>query len=227
MTPADFSINFGLGLAGSLHCVQMCGPIVLSFGLPLAGWPRPRQAAGHILYHSGRIATYSLLGAVAGTFGNTLKALTPYQNAASLTAGALMLLAGLLMLGAIRRPSLIQIRPAAGLSRRAARFLTTPTLPSKLRVGALLGLLPCGLVYAALLKAIAPANALDGALTMFAFGLGTAGPLLALGIFSSAVTRSLSQWGTRLSAAAVTAMGLFLLLRGLLPVTMAHHVHPH
>ena len=88
MTPADFSINFALGLAGSLHCVQMCGPIVLSFGLPLANWARPRQAAGHILYHSGRIATYSLLGAVAGTFGNTLSALAPYQNAASLTAGA-------------------------------------------------------------------------------------------------------------------------------------------
>ena len=94
------------------------------------------------------------------------------------------------------------------------------------RLGSLMGLLPCGLVYAALLKSLAPADPLAGAVSMAAFGLGTAGPLFLLGAFSSYLARPLARYGSTLTAASVTAMGLFLVIRGLMPVTMAVHVHP-
>lgn len=223
-------LTFSLGLAGSLHCVTMCGPIVLSWSLASGS----RETAGHMLYHAGRITTYGILGAVAGAFGqavSTLGAFVQFQNAAAITAGVLMLIAGLLLVGAVRRPSLVQIGPVSGLSRRAARLLSNPSSWSRLRLGLLMGFLPCGLVYAALLKAMSPASVWDGAVTMMAFGAGTAGPLLGLGLFSTVFSRRISQWGVPVTAVAVALMGMTLIVRGLMPVAMsvtdASHLHHH
>lgn len=227
MTLADAALNFSLGLAGSLHCVSMCGPIVLSWSI--SGSNRPTS---HFLYHGGRILTYGLLGAAAGWLGHAMSLLgsfARFQNAAAVIAGILMVVAGLLLAGALRKPELVQIAPVAGLTRRAARLLNDPAWTSRLRMGLLLGFLPCGLVYAALLKAMAPANAWDGALTMMLFGLGTAGPLLGLGLFSTVFSRRISKWGVPLTAVAVALMGVALIVRGLMPmsVTPAGHVHHH
>jgi sulfite exporter TauE/SafE len=138
-----------------------------------------------------------------------------------------MLLAGLLMIGALRRPSFIQIAPARAITGRAAKLLTNPAVAARVRLGALMGFLPCGLVYVALMKAMAPGEMLAGAASMAAFGVGTAGPLILLGAFSSYLARPLARYGATLTAASVTVMGLFLLVRGLMPVTMAGHMHPH
>ncbi|MBI4903726.1 MAG: sulfite exporter TauE/SafE family protein [Acidobacteria bacterium] len=227
MTLTDAALNFTLGLAGSLHCVSMCGPIVLSWSLS-----GPNRPSSHFAYHAGRIATYGVLGAIAGSLGqavSSLGSLARLQNAAAVVAGALMVVAGLLLLGAIRRPALIQIAPVAGLTRRAARLLNNTSLISRLRMGLLMGILPCGLVYAALLKAMAPANAWDGAVTMVMFGLGTAGSLLGLGIFSTVFSKRINQWGVPVTAVAVALMGVALLIRGLMPmaVTGSGHMHHH
>jgi len=227
MTWADFTLGFLLGLAGSLHCVQMCGPVVLSLNLPVALSSRSRGVASHFLYHAGRILTYTALGALAGWLGHGVIQIAKWESAASLAAGALMLLAGLLMIGALRRPSFIQIAPARSITRRAAGLLTNPAFFARVRLGALMGFLPCGLTFVALMKAMAPGEALGGAASMLAFGIGTAGPLILLGAFSSYLARPLARFGPTLTAASVTAMGLFLLIRGLMPVTMAGHMHPH
>ncbi|MBL8176756.1 MAG: sulfite exporter TauE/SafE family protein [Bryobacterales bacterium] len=217
-----------LGVAGSLHCVQMCGPILLSCTMPLAQRSSGYRAAGHLFYHAGRIATYGLLGAFAGGLGLSLEAVMPWQNAASIAAGGAMLLAGLWMLGTLRRPELVQIKPVAAMTRRAGRLIGKDTAGSKLHLGLWLGLLPCGLVYAALLKALAAGNAVDGGLTMAAFGLGTAGALLGVGLFSVPLGRYFARWSRQLPAIAVTLTGLLLLVHGLKRVTMAsgaHHCH--
>ncbi len=227
MTFTDVSVAYILGVAGSLHCVQMCGPILLSCTMPLARRSSGYRAAGHLFYHLGRIATYGLLGALAGGLGLSLEAVMPWQSAASIAAGAAMLLTGLWMLGSLRRPELFQIAPVASVTRRAGRLITKDTVSSKLHLGLWLGLLPCGLVYAALLKALAMGNALDGALTMVAFGLGTAGSLLAVGLFSVPFGRYFARWGAHLPAVAVAITGLLLLVRGLMPVTMGGHMHHH
>ena len=61
--PFELGLVFLLGLVSSLHCVQMCGPIVLAFSLPL---PRPEALRAHLRYNAGRILTYAALGALAG-----------------------------------------------------------------------------------------------------------------------------------------------------------------
>jgi sulfite exporter TauE/SafE len=227
MTSSDFTLGFVLGMAGSLHCVQMCGPLLLSLNLPVVLNKRTSVAASHFLYHAGRIATYSALGALAGWLGHGVTQVARWESAASLAAGVLMLVAGLLMLGALRRPSFIQITPARVITSRAAGLLTSPTLASRIRLGALMGFIPCGLIYVALLKAMAPAEPLAGAVSMAGFGLGTGIPLFALGACSSYLARPLARYGPTLTAASVAAMGLFLVVRGMMPVTMAGHVHPH
>ncbi len=86
--------------------------------------------------------------------------------------------------------------------------------------------MPFGLVYAALLKAAETANPASGAVTMFAFGAGTAaGALLAMGLFSSTIGRWLGRWSNRIATITVIGMGAWLLYRGLTGGGGAMHHH--
>jgi sulfite exporter TauE/SafE len=235
---------FMLGLVSSLHCVQMCGPIVLSYSIGIgqslkrgvrSGFHFPPLLASHLAYNGGRILTYSMLGAVAGVLGQTLGLigrLAGIGAALALVSGILMIVVGLGLFGLIPAKLLGNnlFKVPAGLLRRTGGLLSSPDASRRFLLGLTLGFLPCGLVYAALLKAMAAGSALGGALTMLAFGLGTAGSLVAIGMFSSAIRGRVSQWGSQLAAASVTLMGLVLLWRGMMPhvLAMGSHIHgPH
>ena len=190
---------FLVGLLSGLHCVQMCGPIVLVIG-------RSRKA--QLAYHCGRILTYSLLGALAGAAGGGLGVLgrmAGLAGGARIASGAAMILFGIAMLGLSRKPELINIRPVGFFTRRIGRRLTAPR--GKFAVGLMLGFLPCGLIYAALLKAMDSATAVAGAATMLAFGLGTAVALLGLGFAASFA----GPWINRLAPVTVMLAGAVLL----------------
>lgn len=224
MSAGEFYIIFALGLVSSLHCVQMCGPIVLAYSLPLSKNPRKQQFFAHLSYNAGRIFTYTVLGAVAGLAGGTIGLigkLAGLENIAAILGGALMVVAGLLMLDLFPHRELQRFDPLRGLSRFFKPLgcrISSPTIFSKFALGAMLGFLPCGLIYAALLRAIATGTAVAGALTMLAFGFGTASALLTLGMFSSAVGVKLGRWGSRLAALSVTLLGAFLVWRGVMPL---------
>jgi hypothetical protein len=216
MNWTDLPAVFGLSLLASLHCAQMCGPIVLSFSLTGSG-SRPSILA----YNAGRILTYSVLGAIAGLIGQgvaTLGRLAGIEEASALGCGSLLVIAGLIMFGALRRPELVQIAPI----RRAGKLLGRPGLAAKFGLGTLLGFLPCGLIYAALLKSMSAGSAVAGAANMVVFGLGTAVPLVALGLFSSTFLRWFGKHSAPLAAAGVTLMGLALVWRGLKPICLMH-----
>jgi len=223
MTPLEFFAIFGLGVVSSLHCVQMCGPLVLAYSLPLASplhWRR--LLAAHAGYNLGRICTYSALGAVAGAAGGMAARLVAVTNAGRILIGIAMLLAAVAIAGVFPRANLVQIGSAGGLSRSIGRLLRAP---SKFKLGLLAGFMPCGLVYAAVLKAVESGSPAAGAMTMMAFGLGTAGALAGIGMVSSAIGCRLSRWSNVLSAASIAAMGAFLLWRGLTGEHMGHVHH--
>ena len=198
----DFGIGVSFGLVSGLHCLQMCGPIALAVG-------RGRQL---VLYNAGRIVTYTALGAVAGGFG---KALMFLGGAATVIAGAAMVLAGLLMLGITRSKDLITIRPGGRFARLAGGLLRAGR--KRLILGLALGLLPCGLVYAALLKAMHAAGPVAGAVTMLGFGAGTSAALFAVGYGAGFCGR----WMQRVAPVSVMLAGAFLIYRGL----TATHCH--
>jgi sulfite exporter TauE/SafE len=208
-------VVFGLSLVASLHCAQMCGPIVLSFSLMDSG------RGSSLAYNAGRIVTYSTLGAFAGLIGQgfgSLGRLAGIEEASSLGSGVLMVVAGLMMFGALRRPELVQIGPV----RRAGKLLRRPGLAAKFGVGTLLGLLPCGLIYAALLKSMSAGSAIGGAANMLVFGLGTAVPLVALGAFSATFLRWFGKHSAPLAASGVTLLGAVLVWRGIKPICLGH-----
>jgi sulfite exporter TauE/SafE len=213
MTPLEFSTIFGLGVVSSVHCAQMCGPVVLAYSLPLAKPLRWRRLMGaHAGYNLGRICTYSMLGAIAGTAGGLVERLAAIASASRILAGLAMLAAAVALSGLLPRARLVQVEQGGWFSRSIGRLLRSP---GKFRLGLVLGFMPCGLVYAALLKAVDSGTAAAGALTMLAFGLGTAGALATIGMASSAVGWRVSRWSNVLSAASIAAMGAFLLWRGL------------
>jgi len=229
-----------LGLVGSLHCAQMCGPIVLSYSVSLESLTGSKSVSiasllrNHLAYNSGRILTYSALGAVAGIAGQTIGLighLARFSHALVLITGALMILVGISMFGLV--PSQLLgtklFRIPSTLLQRTRRLLSAPAAINRFLLGLTLGFLPCGLIYAALLKAMATGSPLAGAATMFAFGLGTAGALFALGIVSSALRTRLNRWGSQLAAIGITLMGVFLVWRGTMPgmQMMEHHMHAH
>jgi hypothetical protein len=228
MTWLDISLPLGLGLASSLHCAQMCGPLVVSYSLGSGGGWR-----AHVAYNLGRIATYSAMGAAAGLIGAMVGGLGRWagiEQAALLVAGALMIIAGIFTAGFLPASGLVQIG-GGGISglftKTIGRLISSKAALSKLGLGALLGFLPCGLVYAALLKAMAADGALAGAATMALFGLGTSAALIGIGLFSSVIGARLGKYSNAIAAASMMVMGAFLLWHGLKPVTTGESCHHH
>lgn len=242
MSSVEFSIIFGLGLVSSLHCVQMCGPLVVSYSLSLSPRGASQQILAHLSYNLGRVATYALLGAVAGLTGQSLGLighLAGAENIVAIVSGALMIVAALLMLELLPHKFLERFDPlrhTSRLLRPLGRYISSPAISGKFFLGLMLGFLPCGLIYAALLKAMSTGTMLAGAVTMTAFGLGTVSALLAIGVFSTAFSRKLAQlnagdWGSRVTAVSIALLGIVLVWRGVMPMlatpaaqaTSCHH----
>lgn len=173
---------FLIGIAGSLHCVGMCGGVVsaLSFSIP----QQTSATSYHIAYHSGRILSYSIAGAVTGALGQLFShQMQQGINILQLISGIFILLLGLYIGNWWRvLTSLEQLgkklwRYIAPVSKR---FLPLKSPFYALPYGFIWGWLPCGLVYSTLSWSMASGSATQGALVMAFFGLGTLPALLAL-----------------------------------------------
>ncbi len=225
---ADFSLMLTFGLLSSLHCVQMCGPIVLTYSVAANTAEGRRRFLGlHLAYNAGRTATYMALGAAAGFAGEAMSwvgRLGGIENIAAIVAGIAMVLAGIAMFGftpAFQRWRGFSL--PSRLLRPAGRLIASPAAGSKFALGLLMGFLPCGLVYAALMRSIGTASLIDGALAMLAFGMGTSVALIVVGIGSSAATQKVARWGTTVSAVTVLIMGIVLIGRGAFADRGMHH----
>lgn len=171
-----FTVGFG-------HCIGMCGPLVIALSLNLKPGSR---LMGHVLYNIGRIVTYGLLGAamgIAGSFTAVASHLAGIQKAVMIATGAGVALMGALM--ALQGAGLACFgdSPPLGdfLSRGFGRLTRRGSVSACFPLGLLLGLLPCGPVYTALVAAARAgmtqpgflAGATSGAALMLAFGIGT------------------------------------------------------
>lgn len=221
-----FGALFLSGLLGSLgHCLGMCGPLVTMFGIQLkarrpAGWPY------HLLYHASRLGVYVLFGAMAGGLGSVLglgDSLGKVAGTVSLLLGLGVVLLGLGYLGWL---SLGRIEGAgAWLSRAMSWALQQGSSARVLALGALNGLLPCGLVYSALLVAASTGGPLTGAAGMIVFGLGTLPALMAVGVGAGALSARVRQVFVRVAGVLILVIGLQLALRGLAAWGVVPHLH--
>ena len=165
---------FLLGFLGSFHCVGMCGPIALA----VAGGKGKSYVSNKILYNLGRSVTYAVLGLIVGSLGFSLS-LAGIQQGFSIGMGLLILILALSYKGTSQFSNIsffsqlvIQLKKALG------KFLKAGEKAGFFATGLANGLLPCGMVYMALVAAMALQDPWLGAFYMFFFGIGTI-PLLA------------------------------------------------
>ncbi len=202
-----------LGVVGSLHCAGMCGPIALA--LPASGNTIASRATSIVLYNFGRAMTYSVLGAISGLAGGTLM-WAGGQQLLSVTAGVIILLALLMGLAGkkMRLPGPVD-RMYVAVRGQLGKLFRRRKPGTLLLIGLLNGLLPCGLVYAALGGAAATGSMAGGALFMLLFGIGTSTSLAAISAFGSYLTLNFRQKLRKAVPVFVGMMAMLLILRGL------------
>lgn len=172
-------MSITLGIAGSLHCIGMCGPLVSALHTGQRSGP-----AQKIYYHLGRSLGYGLLGALAGTLGHTLQWATTQQW--------LALVAGSLFLITLLAPRFMRLPPTRITTfvrqwrQKAMGWWQTGRPIAAFTLGTLNAWLPCGLVYSALAAAALTASGYAGALFMMCFGIANTPALWA--------SASLLQW---------------------------------
>ena len=160
------------GLISSFHCIGMCGPIAMM--LPVDHKNPSKKALQILTYHLGRLTAYGSLGLVFGILGRGFY-LAGLQQTISITVGALMILVVVIPEKIFAKYNfsrpiyqlISKVKTALGsqFKRKSADALLT--------IGFLNGLLPCGLVYAALFGAIAMQNVTLSISYMLLYGLGT------------------------------------------------------
>ena len=219
---------FGLFLAGAagsvMHCAPMCGAFVLGqvsdrmARLPAGALcERQRITSGFLLpYHMGRLTTYAALGAVVARSASLLGGAAWFGA----VSGGLLVLAALLFLAqALRRVLPAAFAASFGLDRapgfwmrwirQATRRIPRHSVVGEYALGATLGFLPCGFLYAALAAAASSSQPAMGAAAMLAFGLGTTPSLIVVGIAGQAAGR---RWSRAITAAAPALMALNAML---------------
>ncbi len=236
---------FVAGLAGSLHCIGMCGPILTV----IAALPQKADLtiegrdcssrAGHLSraardllwYHAGRISTYAMLGALAGLLGAQIRNalwLARLQDRLGMAAGAAaVILAIILLLRPASRcvgvfDSSLAPRPLARLVGFLRALAAQATPASRFLLGAMMGFLPCGLVYLMLAAVAATGHPLTAALGMIAFGLGTLPALTGVVLAVRLIPIPWRRHGHRAAGAIAVIVGAVFLWRAWPGETHAH-----
>lgn len=228
-----FFPSFTLGLVTSLHCVSMCGPMVVTYALKgTEDGTVAQRIVPNVAYQAAKILSYMLVGLLLGTVGSafSLDAIRPYVMVA---AGLFMIVLALGMTGRVPwaqkltpRPPKFLLKAFTAVRRKAVTDAEADrsSLATPVTFGLLTGLMPCAPLMAAQLNAAASGSAVSGALAMLAFGLGTAPLMLAFGTASSLIPRRLKERVMVALAVVVLVFGVTYLNRGAMllgsPVTL-------
>jgi sulfite exporter TauE/SafE/copper chaperone CopZ len=221
-----YGLIFIVGLLTSLHCIAMCGGIVLSQGIKRqegggaadAAVTTPSLPSGlkerllpSLLYNGGRVVSYTIIGGIVGALGSLFSLSTTLKGVMPVVAGAFMLFLGVRMLGIFPWLSRLSIRfPGLGGSRmRSAASGRGPFV-----VGLLNGLMPCGPLQTMQVYALGTGSFVAGALSMFLFSLGTVPLLLGFGAISAFLSAKFNRNMLKASGVLVMALGLVMFTRG-------------
>ncbi len=217
-----YGLLFVVGLLTSLHCIAMCGGIVLSQGIRKDegdATPTGSGAAGFgqrllpsVLYNGGRVVSYTIIGGIVGALGSVLNLSTTLKGVMPVIAGAFMFFLGLRMLGIFPWLSRIPIRfPGLGGQKlRSAAARRGPFV-----VGLFNGLMPCGPLQTMQVYALGTGSLFAGALSMFVFSVGTVPLLLGFGALSTLLSARFTRRMVKASGALVIVLGLVMFVRGM------------
>jgi sulfite exporter TauE/SafE len=203
-----------LGLAGSFHCIGMCGPI--AFVLPIDRSSKLKAVFQTFLYHFGRLLTYSIIGVLFGFIGKGLY-FAGFQQRLSILTGVIMIIIILIPYSLFNKYNFSKplYKIINVVKQQLGLYLNKKSYKSLFLIGIFNGFLPCGLVYMALIGSISTGNIINGGFYMFLFGLGTI-PLMTVAIsvgnFLNLAIRKKIQKAIPIF---VVIIGILFILRGL------------
>ena len=208
-------LALSMGLMSSFHCIGMCGPIALA--LPVQKGNSWQKFSGLFIYNGGRALTYAALGAAIGTVGSSL-AWFGYMRYLSVFAGILMLLFVFWpqKLDRYFHPPKFWQRAVNQLKRGMSEMLHSRKMHGWLLLGIMNGLLPCGLVYLALISSVATASIAGGGTFMFLFGIGTLPMMMTVGVLKNRITPSLRNQMRKITPIMLAVAGIWMIGRGIL-----------
>ena len=200
-------LAFVIGLFGSLHCVGMCGP--LAFAIPNVPGEKWRLVLDKFLYQLGRAFSYAILGLLIGFVGRRIW-VSGSQQILSIICGVLIVAYSILrLLPRGIKPNtnftFVNTWIAKAIQQRNGHFI----------IGMLNGILPCAFVYVALATAINTSSAVQSALFMFFFGLGTLPLMFAAAVGFSFAGHTLRRSINKVLPLLSLVLGLWFILRGL------------
>jgi sulfite exporter TauE/SafE len=231
-----YVLIFVAGMAGSFHCVGMCGGFACALGSDTRG--AAASLRRHLIYNTGRVTTYVFLGALAGALGTALVGqsgggdpIEVAQRGLALVSGLLMVFIGLQFFGYFQRIHGTALGVGGQMAVRSFQsLLKAPGPGAPLAFGVLNGFLPCPLVYAFLAHATAlclsdPSRGVaTGVFTMAAFGLGTFPAMLLMGWLGRVLRPAWRRRGVWVAGAFILALGLVTIARGAMPLG-GHLIH--
>jgi hypothetical protein len=226
----DLLLIVSLGFLGSFgHCLGMCGPITVAFSLSqqTGNGDQWAQFRFHLLLNFGRIVSYALVGMSIGALGSVLVASgqmagvgSPLRRIISILTGLLLIWFGLANISPEAIPKVPLLNPMAQsgmherLSRAMQKLSLNPQRWTPLLLGLAWGLIPCGFLYAAQLKAAETTNPWMGGATMLAFGIGTLPMMLGVGVSTSFLSADRRGQLFRLGGWITLLIGILILFRG-------------
>ena len=202
-----------MGMAGSLHCIGMCGPIAMA--LPANRGKGIDRLAGSLSYNIGRISTYALFGLFFGLLGKGFSWFAWQQRISVLLGISILvfLLFPLLFPGKSLHPQISQAM--FRVRHQLAQVLLRPSFGAQYTTGLLNGLLPCGLVYMAATGAAITGDPWQGMFFMVMFGLGTFPAMALATLFGQWLKQPVRLKIRQAYPAIMAVMALLLILRGL------------
>ena len=205
-----------IGFIGSMHCFGMCGPLAML----IHGRSNTRLLTNRLLYNTGRISTYVILGALAGAIGEVVN-VGGIQNVLSIAAGLLILFALIFPRWSTRLSPPIALL-VGKVKLAIGKQIGNPSPTSAYMSGVFNGFLPCGMVYMALALAVLQGSWIKGVAFMFLFGLGTLPALLAAAYMGTYLKRIIPSW-KKIQTVFLVLLASLMIGRGLW-VDSDHHL---
>ncbi len=208
-----------LGFVGSGHCLGMCGGIAGALGMTSPAARTLSRTTSSLLYSVGRVSSYALLGALAGSLGQATSVAIGLGPVMRVAAGMLIVLLGLQLAGlrmGFDRVEALGLAVWRRLGPLIGRIGSPDAAWKCVALGAVWGFLPCGLVYTALTASLVTGSAAGGAVFMASFGLGTVPALVfATRMMGGIGERLRGQGARRIAGIALVVLGLWAVIGGL------------
>lgn len=204
---ASYAVLFVVGILTSIHCVGMCGGIMISQSITKESNNKFDAIMPALLYNLGRVVSYTILGGIIGSLGSVFSLSITAKAGMQIFAGAFMIMMGFNMAGfsAFRKFSIKLPHSACKAKNKSG---------SPFIVGVLNGLMPCGPLQTMQLFALGTGSATKGALSMFMFAIGTVPLMLTFGAISGLLSKGYTKKILKVSGVLIIVLGLIMGNRG-------------